>query len=107
MSGPSCLPEPAPLPDFSGFHPSFTDGRGLPTREGDVRRAFYLSYNDNYCEYLMPDEIEQRVEAGDQVMSTTYVTPSPPGSPPPSSRTPSALASTSALPPTTSRTSAR
>jgi arginine decarboxylase len=31
----------APLPDFSGFHPSFTDGRGLATREGDVRRAFY------------------------------------------------------------------
>jgi hypothetical protein len=24
----------APLPDFSGFHPSFTDGQGLPTREG-------------------------------------------------------------------------
>ena len=71
----------APLPDFSGFHPSFTDGRGLPTREGDVRRAFYLSYNDNYCEYLMPDEVEQRVEAGDQVVSTSYVTPYPPGFP--------------------------
>jgi arginine decarboxylase len=71
----------APLPDFSGFHPSFTDGRGLPTREGDVRRAFYLSYNDSYCEYLMPDEVEQRVEAGDQVVSTTYVTPYPPGFP--------------------------
>jgi arginine decarboxylase len=71
----------APLPDFSGFHPSFTDGRGLPTPEGDVRRAFYLSYNDSYCEYLMPDEVEQRVEAGDQVVSTTYVTPYPPGFP--------------------------
>jgi arginine decarboxylase len=71
----------APLPDFSGFHPSFTDGRGLPTREGDVRRAFYLSYNDSYCEYLMPDEVEQRVEAGEQVVSTTYVTPYPPGFP--------------------------
>jgi arginine decarboxylase len=70
-----------PLPDFSGFHPSFTDGRGLPTREGDVRRAFYLSYNDSYCEYLSPDEVEQRVEAGEQVVSTTYVTPYPPGFP--------------------------
>jgi arginine/lysine/ornithine decarboxylase len=75
-----CNPS-APLPDFSGFHPSFTDGRGLPTREGDVRRAFYLSYNDSYCEYLMPDEAEQRVEAGEQVVSTTYVTPYPPGFP--------------------------
>jgi arginine decarboxylase len=71
----------APLPDFSGFHPSFTDGQGLPTREGDVRRAFYLSYNDRYCEYLGPDEVQQRIEAGEQVVSTTYVTPYPPGFP--------------------------
>src|ERR1700722_14632676 len=74
-------PPSAPLPDFSGFHPSFTGGHALPTPEGDVRRAFYLSYKDDYCEYLMPDEVEQRVEAGDQVVSTTYVTPYPPGFP--------------------------
>ena len=71
----------APLPDFSGFHPSFTDGHGQPTPEGDVRRAFYLSYNDSYCEYLTPEEVEQRVENGEQVVSTTYVTPYPPGYP--------------------------
>jgi arginine decarboxylase len=71
----------APLPDFSGFHPSFQDGNGQPTPEGDVRRAFYLSYNDSYCEYLTPEEIEQRVENGEQVVSTTYVTPYPPGYP--------------------------
>jgi arginine/lysine/ornithine decarboxylase len=71
----------APLPDFSGFHPSFQDANGLPTPEGDVRRAFYLSYNDSYCEYLEPEDIEQRVENGDQVVSTTYVTPYPPGYP--------------------------
>jgi len=71
----------APLPDFSGFHPSFTDGTGTPTPEGDVRRAYYLSYTDSYCEYLMPEEVEQRVDNGDQVVSTTYVTPYPPGYP--------------------------
>ncbi len=71
----------APLPDFSGFHPSFTDGHGQPTPEGDVRRAYYLSYNDSYCEYLTPEEVEQRVENGEQVVSTTYVTPYPPGYP--------------------------
>jgi arginine decarboxylase len=71
----------APLPDFSGFHPSFTDGHGVPTPEGDVRRAFYLAYNDSYCEYLTPDEVEQRVQNGEQVVSTTYVTPYPPGFP--------------------------
>ncbi len=71
----------APLPDFSGFHPSFTDGPGQTTPEGDVRRAFYLSYNDTYCEYLTPEEAEQRVENDEQVVSTTYVTPYPPGYP--------------------------
>jgi arginine decarboxylase len=71
----------APLPDFSGFHPSFTDGYGLPSPEGDVRRAFYLAYNDSYCEYLTPDEVEQRMENGEQLVSTTYVTPYPPGFP--------------------------
>jgi arginine decarboxylase len=70
-----------PLPDFSGFHPSFQDGHRQPTPEGDVRRAFYLSYNDSYCEYLTPDEVEQRVASGEQVVSTTYVTPYPPGFP--------------------------
>jgi arginine decarboxylase len=72
----------APLPDFSGFHPSFAGGDGLPTTpEGDVRRAFYLSYIDDYCEYLTQEEVEQCVENGDSVVSTTYVTPYPPGYP--------------------------
>jgi len=53
----------------------------LPTREDDVRRAYYLAYNDSYCEYVTPNEIEQRVENGEQVVSTTYVTPYPPGFP--------------------------
>ena len=71
----------APLPDFSGFHPSFTDGHEPLTQEGDVRRAFYLAYDDRNCEYLMPDEVRRRVEAGDQVVSATFVTPYPPGFP--------------------------
>ena len=72
----------APLPDFSGFHPSFQDANGqADPRGGDVRRAFYLSYNDSYCEYLKPEEVEQRVENGEKVVSTTYVTPYPPGYP--------------------------
>jgi len=71
----------APLPDFSGFHPSFTDGQGLSSPEGDLRRAFYLAYNDSYCEYLTPDQVEQRMEIGEPVVSATYVTPYPPGYP--------------------------
>ena len=71
----------APLPDFSGFHPSFQDANGQHSPEGDVRRAFCLSYKDSYCEYLKPEEVEQRVENGEKVVSTTYVTPYPPGYP--------------------------
>jgi arginine decarboxylase len=71
----------APLPDFSGFHPCFTDGHEPATPEGDVRRAFYLAYNDSYCEYLKQDEVEQRVGNGEQVVSANFVTPYPPGFP--------------------------
>jgi arginine decarboxylase len=71
----------APLPDFSGFHAAFTSHGDHPTPEGDVRRAFFLSYDDTQCEYLLPDEVEQRMEAGQQVVSATFVTPYPPGFP--------------------------
>src|SRR5260370_18974007 len=46
----------APLPDFSDFHLGFKDSSGQPTPEGDVRRAFYLSYNDSHCQYLTPPQ---------------------------------------------------
>lgn len=72
----------APLPDFSGFHPVFRDHSGsIETPEGDVRRAFYLSYDDTNCEYLSGSEIEEKLEAGHQVVSATFVTPYPPGFP--------------------------
>jgi hypothetical protein len=48
-----------------------------PTPEGDVRRAFYLSYDDTNCEYLTGGEID----AGIDVVSATFVTPYPPGFP--------------------------
>ncbi|OBH05735.1 ornithine decarboxylase [Mycobacterium sp. E2699] len=71
-----------PLPDFSGFHQAFLDhGGSEPTPEGDVRRAFYLSYDDTNCEYLMGEQIMERLDAGTDVVSATYVTPYPPGFP--------------------------
>jgi arginine decarboxylase len=77
-----------PLPDFSGFHPAFLDHRAgaggdgdQPTPEGDVRRAFFLSYDDTRCEYLQADEVGQRMDAGQPVVSATFVTPYPPGFP--------------------------
>ena len=69
-------------PDFSGFHEVFRDHAGAePTPEGDVRRAFYLSYNDANCAYLTNDEIFGRLDAGIDVVSATFVTPYPPGFP--------------------------
>ena len=67
------------MPDFSGFHPSFRDGD--VSDEGDVRKAFYLAYNDSFCEYLTPDEVEAKLDAGESVVSATFVTPYPPGFP--------------------------
>ena len=69
-------------PDFSGFHEVFRDHAGAePMPEGDVRRAFYLSYNDANCAYLTNDEIFGRLDAGIDVVSATFVTPYPPGFP--------------------------
>jgi len=71
-----------PLTDFSGFHPAFMDHSGSePTPEGDVRRGFYLSYDDTNCEYLTGEQIDERLDAGADVVSATYVTPYPPGFP--------------------------
>ncbi|WP_019927828.1 aminotransferase class I/II-fold pyridoxal phosphate-dependent enzyme [Nocardia sp. BMG111209] len=71
-----------PLPDFGGFHPAFLDHSGTePTGEGDVRRAFYLSYDDTNCEYRTAEEIYERLDADVPVVSATFVTPYPPGFP--------------------------
>ena len=53
----------APLPDFSGFHPAFLSQSDPPTPEGDVRRAFFLSYDHTMCEYLPAEEVEEKMEA--------------------------------------------
>ena len=46
-----------------------------------VRRAFFLSYDDTSCEYLPADDAAQRLDAGQPVVSATFVTPYPPGFP--------------------------
>jgi arginine decarboxylase len=40
-----------------------------------------LSYNDTYCEYLTDAQIDEKLDAGIDVVSATYVTPYPPGFP--------------------------
>ncbi|NMO03022.1 ornithine decarboxylase [Gordonia sp. TBRC 11910] len=85
------------MPNFSGFHPAFRDvvdvvdvvhvgddadaGLAESTPEGDVRPAFYLSYDDANCEYLDAEQIHEYLDAGTDVVSATFVTPYPPGFP--------------------------
>ncbi len=68
-----------PLPDFSRFHRAFRPG-GTP--EGDVRRAFFLAYDDAHCDYVRLDPaLAARVETGEEIVSASFVTPYPPGFP--------------------------
>jgi arginine decarboxylase len=68
-----------PLPDFSSFHRAFRPG---DTAEGDVRRAFFLAYDDAWCDYVkLDDDLTTRVAAGEKIVSATFVTPYPPGFP--------------------------
>ena len=73
--------QPPPLPDFSAFHPRFRRTSDGSTPEGNLRDAFFLSYNERMCEYLTGDEAQTRLDAGRDVVSATFVTPYPPGFP--------------------------
>jgi len=74
-----------PLPDFSYFHPAFCPGaqHKTPTPDGDIRKAFFLAYDDENCEYLTIDEgsIGKLMKSGRELVSASFVTPYPPGFP--------------------------
>ncbi|HEY9064461.1 MAG TPA: aminotransferase class I/II-fold pyridoxal phosphate-dependent enzyme [Burkholderiaceae bacterium] len=76
--------EQPPLPDFSSFHFAFrgrsVEGRA-ETRDGDIRSAFFLSYDDANCDYITMDEAAQAIQAGRDVVSALFVIPYPPGFP--------------------------
>jgi arginine decarboxylase len=70
-----------PLPHFSHFHECF---RPNPrTSEGDMRAAFFLSYDEANCEYIRIDDdtIDEIMASGRELVSTTFVIPYPPGFP--------------------------
>ena len=69
-----------PLPDFSRFHDAFRTDQ--VTSEGDIRSAFFLSYDEKNCDYLELDgSIKQAMESGDDVVSASFIIPYPPGFP--------------------------
>ncbi len=72
-----------PLPNFSCFHPTFRPTADSQTPEGDMRRAFFLAYDETQCEYLKLDDgsLAAAVQSGRQVVSAAFITPYPPGFP--------------------------
>ena len=77
--------EQPPLPDFSAFHQAFrvsigNDG-GVPTRDGHIRSAFFLSYDDDNCEYIDMSDAARAIAAGRELVSALFVIPYPPGFP--------------------------
>ncbi len=68
-----------PLPNFSYFHEDF---RPFPeTAQGDIRKAYFLAYDDENCEYLRLEDCEKAIAKGREPVSTSFVTPYPPGFP--------------------------
>ncbi len=71
-----------PLPKFSRFHPAFVDDPTGDTPEGNMRRAFFLAYNESAIRHLpMDGSIRSEIEKGASVVSAAFVTPYPPGFP--------------------------
>jgi arginine decarboxylase len=68
-----------PLPDFSSFHEAFrarADGR-----EGCLRDAFFLTYDDENLDYVHLPEALELVRAGRELVNAKFVVPYPPGFP--------------------------
>ena len=70
-----------PLPDFSEFHDAFRANPAGSARDGNIRKAYFMAYRDELCEYLSPRTVRHRVETGQPVVSAIFVTPYPPGFP--------------------------
>ena len=72
-----------PLPDFSRFHDAFRPDPSGSTPEGETRAAYFLSYDEEKCEYLGLDDgsLDEAMQAGRDVVSATFIIPYPPGFP--------------------------
>jgi arginine decarboxylase len=69
-----------PLPDFSRFHDAFC--AGASDGEGDIRSAFFLSYDEENCDYLeLGSGLKAAMETGQQIVSASFIIPYPPGFP--------------------------
>ncbi len=72
-----------PLPDFSRFHDAFRPVPLGETGEGIIRDAYFLSYDEEDCEYMSLDDgsLDAAMKSGRDVVSATFIIPYPPGFP--------------------------
>jgi arginine decarboxylase len=72
-----------PLPDFSRFHAAFRCRDDSDTPEGDLRKAFFMAYDERLCEYfpLHDAAMDEAIDGGRELVSTSFVIPYPPGFP--------------------------
>ncbi len=75
----SLTQETPPLPDFSRFHDSFRAVPGVPG--GDLRKAYFLAYNEQNCEYVKINGCQDQMRDGRELVSASFVIPYPPGFP--------------------------
>jgi len=75
----SLMTDAAPLPSFTGFHNSFRAQTGVSG--GNIREAYYLSYDEDNCEYKQLIDCKKALENDEVLVSTSFVTPYPPGFP--------------------------
>lgn len=75
------LVEGPPLPNFSRFHQAFKPDT-LPTAEGDLRRAYFMAYDDINIDLVGLDhKLLDSIASGREYVSAAFVTPYPPGFP--------------------------
>lgn len=71
-----------PLPNFSCFHECFLPTPDSTTPEGDIRKAFFMSYDETLQEHFkLGAEIDSAIASGRELVSAAFVTPYPPGFP--------------------------
>jgi len=71
--------EVPPLPDFSHFHHSFQAVPGIPG--GNLREAYFLTYNEDNYTYIHLSECLGAMEKGMELVASSFVIPYPPGFP--------------------------
>lgn len=71
------------LPNFSHFHESYRQDVDGVAVEGDIRTAFFQSWNPDNSEYvgLFSEECDRRLKEGPPMVSAKLVIPYPPGFP--------------------------